>query len=438
MRILIYSYNYAPEPIGIAPLMTELAEGLAKQGHKVRVVTAMPNYPERRIYPSYRGQLYTTEELNGVTVQRCYVWIRPNPGLLTRVLLDGSFICLSFLQALQGWRPQVILFTSPSLPASIPVALLKILYRCPTVLNLQDILPEAAVQTGLLRNKWAIRVFELLEKFAYGSASHISVIAEGFRDNLLKKQVSDDKMTKISNWVDVNFIRPLPKYDNAFRRENGLGDSFVVLYSGNIARTQGIRTVIRAAAELKHVKNIKIAIVGEASQLGELDELRQELGLNNVLLRPFAPREKLPEMLAAADVGLIMQKRNVVCFNMPSKTQVLLASGRPIVAAVPSSGTAAQAVRASEGGLVVAPENPRALAQAIMYLYENPEEATKLGKKGRQHALDEYSFEQALRRYEKLFERLAFQRRGGEYLPDASPLVAADTVSAANPSRRTG
>ena len=400
--------------------MTELAEGLAKRGHEVRVVTAMPNYPERKIYPDYRGQLYTTEERNGVFIQRCYVWIRPKPGLITRTMLDGSFVLLSFFQALKGWKPDIILYTSPSLPASVPVALLKLWYRCPTVLNLQDILPEAAVQTGLITNPLAIRVFEALEKFAYKSATRISVIAEGFRTNLVGKGVPDSKMTTICNWVDVNFIRPMPKHENAFRKANGLEKKFVVLYSGNIARTQGIRTVIRAAAELQRIKDIAFAIVGEESQLAELDELRQELDVHNVLLRPFAPRAQLPEMLAAADVGLIMQKRNVVGFNMPSKTQVLLASGRPIIAAVPPDGTAAGAVRASGGGIVVEPENPAKLAKAIEQLYENADEATKLGDQGRQHALEEYSFEQALNRYEALFQELLAIEKGEEFVPQLS------------------
>jgi colanic acid biosynthesis glycosyl transferase WcaI len=406
MRILIYSYNYHPEPIGIAPLMTELAEGLVQRGHQVRVVTAMPNYPERQIYAEYRGQLYTTETRNGVQIQRCYVWIRPNPGLAARVLLDGSFVLLSFIQALQGWRPDIILYTSPSLPASVPVAALKLLYRCPTVLNLQDILPEAAVQTGLITNALAIRVFETLESFCYGTASHISVIAEGFRQNLLGKQVKDAKMSIISNWVDIDFIRPLPKYDNQFRHQNGLGEKFVVLYAGNIARTQGIATIIKAADQLKSVPEIAFVIVGEQSQLADLEKLRQEMNLANVFLRPFAPRAQLPEMLAAADVGLIMQKSNVVGFNMPSKTQVLLASGRAIIASVPAEGTAAQAVRASGGGLVVEPEQPTALAEAILELYHHPEKVQRLGQQGRQYALDYYSFEQALNRYESLFEQM--------------------------------
>jgi len=429
MRILIYSYNYHPEPIGIAPLMTELAEGLVKRGHEVRVITAMPNYPERKIYPAYRGQWFMTEEKNGVTIQRCYVWIRPNPGLFTRLLLEGSFVGLSFIKALQGWRPDVILNTSPSLPVAVPVALLKLIYRCPTVLNLQDILPEAAVQTGLITNPLAIRAFEIVEKFAYRSATQISVIAEGFRQNLLGKGVRDSKLQIIANWVDVNFIRPLPKYDNAFRQANGLGQKFVVLYSGNIARTQGIHTVIRAAAQLQHLEDLVFVVVGEESQLSELDELRQELGVHNVLLRPFAPRSELPEMLAAADVGLIMQKRNVVGFNMPSKTQVLLASGRAILAAVPSHGTAAQAIRASGGGLVVEPENATELAKAITHLYENPELAENLGRQGRHHAMREYSFEQALNRYESLFKQLVEGKRGRLAFGKMAPQIAsADAV----------
>ncbi|MEM9818030.1 MAG: glycosyltransferase family 4 protein [Cyanobacteria bacterium P01_D01_bin.6] len=429
MRILIYSYNYHPEPIGIAPLMTELAEGLVKRGHEVRVVTAMPNYPERKIYPAYQNKWFTTEEKNGVTIQRCYVWIRPNPGLFTRLLLEGSFVGLSFIKALQGWRPDVILNTSPSLPVAIPVALLKLIYRCPTVLNLQDILPEAAVQTGLISHPLAIRVFEVLEKFAYRSATQISVIAEGFRQNLLGKGIRDGKMKIISNWVDVNFIRPLPKYKNAFRQANGLDKKFVVLYSGNIARTQGIQTVIRAAARLQHLKDLVFVVVGEESQLSDLDELRQELGIHNVLLRPFAPRAELPEMLAAADVGLIMQKRNVVGFNMPSKTQVLLASGRPILAAVPDHGTAAQAIRASGGGLVIEPENPAELAKAIQKLYEHPEFAEKLGRQGRHHAMNEYSFEQALNRYETLFKQLVQGKRGRRpYGKMATQMVSAEAI----------
>jgi colanic acid biosynthesis glycosyl transferase WcaI len=407
MRILIYSYNYHPEPIGIAPLMTELAEGLVAKGHEVRVVTAMPNYPERSIYPDYRGKLYATEDHNGVKIQRCFVLVRPHPGLIWRFLLELSFIFLSFWQALNGWQPDIILSTSPSLPACLPVTLAKKIFGCSVVLNLQDILPEAAIQTGLLSNRLGIQIFQWLEAFAYRHADYISVIAEGFRTNLLAKGVPNDKMISIPNWVDVNFIRPLPKQTSQFRQRHHLQDKFVVLYTGNIAETQGVRNAIRSARALLPYPDIRLVIVGEAGHLQDLDRFRQELGLKNVLLFPFVPRPELPDLLAAADVGLILQKRNVVGFNMPSKTQVLLASGRPILASVPAEGTAAQAVLASGGGIVVEPENPTAIANGILRLYHNPDQTRHLALQGRQYAMEHFSFQRALERYEAFFASLA-------------------------------
>ncbi|MCY7272528.1 MAG: glycosyltransferase family 4 protein [Phormidesmis sp. CAN_BIN44] len=403
MRVLIYSYNYYPEPIGIAPLMTELAEGLAKRGHKVRVITAMPNYPQREIYEQYRGKLYETEERNGVTIQRSYVWVKPKPSLLDRILLDSSFAFTSFFQALRGWRPDLILLTMPPLPVCAPAALLGWLYNCPIVLNVQDILPEAAVHMGLIKNKALIWVLKAIEKFAYQTAHTVSVIAEGFVENLESKGVPPEKITCIPNWVDTNFIHPLPKENNAFRRAHQLEGKFVVLYSGNIALTQGLETVVEAAAQLCNVPNIVFVIVGELKAVEKLKRYCKTCGAGNVILLPFQPRESLPEMLAAADVGLIVQKHNVVSFNMPSKTQVLLASGRPIIASVPGSGSAAKAIEKSRGGVVVEPENPVALAKQILELQKNPEHAERLGKQGRQHALERYSFEQALSQYENLF-----------------------------------
>jgi colanic acid biosynthesis glycosyl transferase WcaI len=418
MHILIYSYNYYPEPIGIAPLMTELAEGLVKQGHQVRVITGMPNYPQREIYPGYRGKWYVTEQKNGVTIQRSYLRIKSKPNLLDRLLLELSFVFTSIPQALNGWRPDVILLTVPPLLVSLPASLLSWLYKCPVVLNVQDILPEAAVRVGLVKNKLMIRALEALEKFAYRRAHTISVIAQGFLENLVSKGVPIQKIVCIPNWVNVNFIRPLPKEKNYFRAEHQLEGKFVVMYSGNIALTQGLETVIEAAISLRHIPEIVFAIAGESKALQWLQKYCLASEVNNVLLVPLQPREKLPEMLAAADIGLVVQKSNVISFNMPSKIPLLLASGRPILASVPATGTAARSVVESGGGIVVTPESPDALAKAILYLYNNPDVATQLGDKGRQFAIERYSFEQALRNYEALFSRvMARQEQNLSILP---------------------
>lgn len=407
MRILIYSYNYHPELIGIAPLMTELAEGLVKRGHQVRVVTGMPNYPQRRIFDEYKGKFYLTEELNGVTIQRSYVHINnPKPGLVDRLLLDGSFITTSFFQAIKGWRPDVIFATVPPLPISLPVGLYGIARNCPIVLNVQDIVSEAAVRVKLIKqNGLVIRVARGLEDLAYRTATKISVISDRFVEKLIEQGVPESKIICIPNWVDVNFIKPADK-DNPFRETHQLKDKFVVLYSGNIALTQGLETVIKAAANLKNTPEIAFVIVGEKSALGNLEKFREIYKANNVLLLPFQPREKLPEMLSAADVGLVVQKSRVTAFNMPSKIPVLLASGRAIVASVPQIGTAMKAVEKSGGGVVVPPEDAGALAATILELFKNPEKVEALGRQGRKYAEENYTLEVALDRYEALFSEL--------------------------------
>ncbi|MFN6558650.1 MAG: glycosyltransferase family 4 protein [Nostoc sp. ChiSLP01] len=414
MHILIYSYNYHPEPIGIAPLMTELAEGLVKRGHEVRVITAMPNYPERQIYDEYRGKWYVTERKNGVTIQRSYVRIKSKPNVVDRLLLELSFVFTSLPLAFKGDRPDAIILTVPPLLGILPATILSYLYNCPLILNVQDILPEAAVRVGLLKNKWMIRTLAALEKFAYRTARRISVIADGFSENLVNKGVPVNKIVCIPNWVNINFIRPLPKHENSWRSTHQLDGKFVVLYSGNIALTQGLETVIEAAICLRHLKDIVFAIVGESRALQRLQEYCLLNGADNVLLLPLQPREKLPEMLAASDVGLIVQKHNVISFNMPSKIPLLLASGRPIVGSVPASGTAARAIALSGGGIIVEPESPHALANAVHDLYTNPTFAAKLGHVGRQFAEANYSLEQALDRYEWLFSQIVTNQKSIE------------------------
>ncbi len=388
--------------------MTELAEGLVRRGHEVRVVTGMPNYPERRIYQGYQNKLYLTEERNGVMIQRSYIWVHgPKPGLLDRLLLDSSFMMTSIVQAFNGWRPDIIFATVPPLLVSVPVSIYAGVRRCPVILNIQDIVSEAALRVKLVNpDGIVIKTAKFVEQFTYEKVNRISVIADGFVDKLVELGIPKDKIVCIPNWVDTNFIKPLSKTNNSFRIKYQLQDQFVVLYSGNIALTQGLETVIKAAKLLQSIPEISFVIAGEQEALQQLEKACQEYQTENVLLIPLEPREKLPEMLAAADVGLVVQKKRVTVFNLPSKIPVLLASGCAIVGSVPDTGTAKDVILKSGGGIVVPPEDPESLAQAITELHKNPEQLKTLGKSGRKYAEENYSIEQALDQYEQLFTQV--------------------------------
>lgn len=448
MRILIYSYNYSPEPIGIGPLMTELAEGLAARGHQVRVVTALPWYPVDEKFPKYdhyRG-IYLEERMKGVLLQRCQVYRSKKRNLLNRGLFELGFMVLSFFQAIRGNRPDVVLLTVPGLPVGVPASVLGWLFRCPIVLNLQDILPDAAVKVGLLKNQLAIKVFKALENYNYWISERITVISEAFTHNLHQKQVNPEKITLIPNWVNENFIYPISHAENKFRmgqtyisvdkdadgeerqvlplqkrfeqfvhslspqhqdfRANySLQDKFIVLYSGNIGLTQPLWKMIKAAKLLEHIPAIHFVVVGPEAGLRDLWDCCQRMEIkDNVTLSPFVDRRDLPMLLTAANVSLVIQKSNVVSFNMPSKIQTISASGRAIIASVPRQGTAAKAILDSRGGVWVPPDDVEALAQTIHHLYSNPEEVEQLGKNARQYALEHYSLRKAIERYEELFE----------------------------------
>lgn len=157
---------------------------------------------------------------------------------------------------------------------------------------------------------------------------------------------------------------------------------------------------------MRDIEDIAFVIVGEAKGLQRLQQECLNCGADNVLLLPFQPRHELPQMLGAADVGLVVQKKNVISFNMPSRIQVLLASGRALVASVPENGTAFKAIKKSAGGVLVPPEDPQALAEAILQLYQNPDKVKELGDQSRQYAIDNYAFEQALNQYEMLFNSI--------------------------------
>ena len=280
------------------------------------------------------------------------------------------------------------------------------------VLNIQDIVSEAAVRVGLLKkDSWIVSVAQAVEKLAYLKATKISVIAEDFVTNLVEQGVNKNRIVCIPNWVDLDFIRPLNK-NNSFREKHNLQDKFVVIYSGNIALTQGLETVVKAAASLKEKSEIHFVILGEERARQQLQKCCDNYQADNILLLPLVPREKLPEMLSASDIGLVIQKKTVTAFNLPSKIPVILASGRPIIASVPNTGTAMRVVKESGAGIVVTPEDFQALAQAILELYKNPEKLEQLGRQGRKYAEENFGLKTVLNSYEALFaEILSHQER---------------------------
>ena len=153
MKILIYGLNYHPELTGIGKYTGEMAEWLAKNGHKVRVVTAPPYYPKWKTGKNFSSFRYRIETLNGVKVFRCPLYIPRKPNGLTRILHLLSFSLSSLLIIIYQytWRPHVVINVIPSIFSAFAALLGAALCNAKTWLHIQDFELDAAFNLGILK-----------------------------------------------------------------------------------------------------------------------------------------------------------------------------------------------------------------------------------------------------------------------------------------------
>ena len=408
MKIQILTISYHPDPIGIAPLADDLSLGLRERGHDVTVVTGLPHYPSWTIPAEYRNLVFRTERRHGgVRVMRSFMRVSAGTSLWAKSLLYGTFTAGASINSLRAGATDVVLVISPPPTTIFSAWLRKILRGTPIVLNVQDVVPDAAITLGVMKGKLQIRFFRWLEKFAYRNSDHIVVVAPNFVDNLSAKGVHTDRITVISNWIDPDLIKPYPRM-NEFRTSNGIPeDKLLVMYAGNMGLSQGLEVVIHAADRLREIGDVLFCLVGGGNQLRELRDLADRRRLPNVRFLP--PQPEMRWLQAAADISLVLQKPDVRDINLPSKIPVIMASGRPIIAGVNPNGDAARIVLSAEAGVLVPAGDAGRLAEAVLQLRNDPDRRRRLGEAGRRYAVANFSRKASLDAYEAILSRTAAQ-----------------------------
>jgi colanic acid biosynthesis glycosyl transferase WcaI len=222
----------------------------------------------------------------------------------------------------------------------------------------------------------------------------------------LTKGVPDRKISVIPNFVDTEFVRPLPKR-NKFSERLGLADKFVVMHSGNLGYVYDFDSLLDAAAMLAGEKEILFLIVGGGVAKAELERKAAQLELDNLRFLPFQPHEHLPWLRASADVPVSLYKAGSVRYSMPSKIYEIMASGRPLLASADAASDVSQLVERAGCGICVEPENPRQLADAILRLHRDPDLREEMGRNGRHWAERKYSKESTVQAYHRLFREIA-------------------------------
>jgi colanic acid biosynthesis glycosyl transferase WcaI len=252
--------------------------------------------------------------------------------------------------------------------------------RGPLIFNVQDVFPDAAVETGAITNRGVIAAARWLERVSYKRAAAVTVLSNDLRDNVAGKvgAANRTEIRVIPNFVDTDLIRPQDRMTE-LRTELGIGDEIVVLYAGNVGFSQSLEMVVDAA---RTMPSSTFVINGDGAARASLQERAQ--GLANVRFSGYQPAERLPEVLATGDIHLVPLKAGLGRVSVPSKTYSILAAGRPVLAAIDAGTEVPRILAESGGGVCVPPDDPAAFQSALQRLAGDPTGRERMAGAGRQ------------------------------------------------------
>lgn len=269
----------------------------------------------------------------------------------------------------------------------------------------EDIFPEVALLLADFRSASVNRALDRVNRHLIRRSDAIVALGERMRRRLVEEKGADPtRIEIIHNWADCEAIVPADR-NNAFSREHGLTDRFVLMHSGNVGMSQELGVFLEAASRLKSKEKLVMAIVGDGARRRTLEAEATRRGLLNVRFFPYQPKARLAECFAAADAFLVSLKAGLEGYIVPSKLYGILAAGRPYIAAVDPSCEAATIATRHDCGLLAAPGDPGALAASIAKLYDDPALARAMGDNARKAAL-RFDRRPTVQRYYDLFLRV--------------------------------
>ncbi len=413
MRILLVSHYFPPEIGAPQARLSEMAAAWGEAGETVTVLTGMPNHPTGEVPPEYQGRWLVKEQELNYRVVRTWLYATPNEGMAKKILGHLSFMASSALvgPAVVG-RADVVVVSSPTFFSIFSAWALARVKQARLVVDVRDLWPAIFVELGVLTNRSLIAALERIELACYAAADEVVVVTEGFRQNLIERGVPAAKVTMVPNGVDLARFSPETVVDPWLRTELGAApDELLVLYIGAHGISHGL-TAVADAAKLCADRPIHIAFVGAGADKAKLaDHIRAE-GITNVSMHDPVPRDRVPTLLAAADICLVpLRDISLFASFIPSKMFELFGSGKAVVASL-SGEPAAIADRA--GAVVVDPEDSQALADAFVELADDPGRRKEMGAMARSFVEAHYDRRVLAEQFHAVLERaVANGRRDG-------------------------
>lgn len=398
MRILLLAIYTEPEPI---PKTSELARELKRRGHDVHVITAFPHYPTGTLYPGYRLAPWMREVRDGVPVLRTYIYPYHGTSSARRMVNYLTWMLSSMMAAFLTPKSDVLYVWHPPLTVGVSAWVISKLKRIPYVYDIQDLWPESALASGLMKPGRVVNLLFRLSDWVYARAPRILVVSDDAKAYLASRGVEASKISVAKHWFDASAFLTA-RDDRDVRSELGLEGRFVVMFAGNLGLVQGLETVVEAAIRLRDDPRVVFVLVGDGSDRPRLERMVADAGITNVRFAGAHPASAMPAFFRAADALVVhVRPSSVADHAIPTKTLAYLASGRPIVCGMRGAG--ARLVRDANAGIVVEPGDADALAAAVRTLASmSAAERDALGARGRDYFLREFDRDRIMDFYEKV------------------------------------
>jgi glycosyltransferase involved in cell wall biosynthesis len=338
-------------------------------------------------------QFHTNKDLIVKDVPRWVYYNRKN--YMTRLFSFMSYIFYVFTRVLFH-SPQSLLFivTTPPFLGLIGY-LFKKLRNQKYVMLVYDIFPEVLIGAGLMKEGLSAQIWRKFNRIVLGNADAVITIGEYMAENLAMEYCVEKTtlghIAVIHNWADIECVKPLPKEENSFIRQQGLQDKFVVMYSGNIGATHDVETLVEAVKTLKDNQDIKFVVIGDGAKKQYIVDAKEKYALDNMLILSYLPQDQLSYSLPSADIAVVTIENGVEGYLVPCKFYSYLAAGNAVIAICNAKCEIADIIQNEQCGRVVALGDHASLVKSIIYYYENKSSLNQAKANSRNAAVQKYS-----------------------------------------------
>lgn len=389
MHVLYYHQHFST-PEGAAGIRSyELSRMLIERGHRVTLVCGS-NERGATTLNGHAQNGYRRGMVDGIDLIELPIPYSNNQNYFKRSYTFLKYAMKSTKLAFDE-SYDLLFATSTPLTAGIPGIIMKRFKDLPFVFEVRDLWPELPREMGVITNPFILKAMGGLEWVSYHSADRCIGLSPGMVQGIARRGIPEDRIATIPNGCDVDLFKPqdVPRTKIPGIKE----DDRVAVFTGAHGIANGLDAVLDGAHELLKMgrPDIKLVFVGTGSEKERLIARKEREGLDNCLFMDLIPKKELPDLLNAADVGMMILK-NIPAFyygTSPNKFFDYIASGLPVFNNYP--GWLADLIQEHDCGEVVAPEDPEAFAHGLIYMMDDPEKLKRQGENARKLAEERFN-----------------------------------------------